>query len=59
MNKEGQVTSTPVKAATGFALFVKENYSKVKGPNIGHAEVMKQLGETFGKLTVSQKALFN
>lgn len=58
MNKEGQVVSTPVKSATGFAKFVKENYSKVKRPNVAHAEVMKMLGEGFGKLTVEQKAAY-
>lgn len=59
MNKEGQVVSTPVKSATGFAKFVQENYAKVKKPNIGHADVMKILGENFGQLTVTQKAVFN
>ncbi|XP_063707581.1 germ cell nuclear acidic protein-like [Culicoides brevitarsis] len=58
INKEGQMVSTPVKSATGFAKFVKENYSKVKTPNVKHGEVMKTLGQDFGKLSVSQRALY-
>uniref|UniRef100_A0A336LSJ3 CSON003111 protein n=1 Tax=Culicoides sonorensis TaxID=179676 RepID=A0A336LSJ3_CULSO len=57
-DKDGNVVSTPAKGASGFAKFVKENYSKVKRPAIGHAEVMKLLGEDFGKLSVEEKAKF-
>lgn len=56
INKEGQVESEVIKCA-GFSKFVKENYSKVQGPNLGHAEIMKIVGDNFKKLTFAQKAL--
>lgn len=59
IDKDGNVVSTPVKQASGFSKYVKENYSKVKKPNIPHGDVMRLLGEEFGKLSVEEKIKFN
>lgn len=56
LNKQAKgitVQSTPRKA-TGFALFVKENYATVKAPNLNHGKVMKLLGQKFAELKVTQ-----
>ncbi|GJQ86446.1 hypothetical protein Trydic_g10353 [Trypoxylus dichotomus] len=42
--------ATPKKEPTGFALFIKENYSSVKKANMNHAEVMKILSKNFSEL---------
>lgn len=52
--KAGDVLKTPIRAASGFALFVKENYKRVKNPDIKHAEVMKLLGQDFAKMKVQK-----
>lgn len=41
------VPTTPKKEATGFALFVKENYAQVKTPQLNHGDVMRILGQNF------------
>ncbi|RZB38782.1 acidic repeat-containing protein-like, partial [Asbolus verrucosus] len=48
------VPATPKKAATGFALFVKENYATHKTPDLKHGDVMKILGKKFSSLKVDQ-----
>lgn len=50
--KTGEVVKTPVRAASGFALYVKENYGRVKQPQLKHAEVMKLLSQDFAGLKV-------
>ena len=54
------IPSTPrsPRAATGFALYVKENYKTTKEKNQGlaHAEIMKLLGNKFASAkTTSEK----
>lgn len=44
------VTPATPKKATGFALFVKENYGDVKTENMNHADVMKALSKKFNEL---------
>ncbi|CAG9825392.1 unnamed protein product [Phaedon cochleariae] len=44
------VPATPKKEATGFALFVKENYGIYKTPDVKHGDVMKILGQKFQKI---------
>ncbi|XP_056643015.1 germ cell nuclear acidic protein-like [Diorhabda sublineata] len=54
-NKKGEikaVAATPKKEPTGFALFVKENYSSYKTPERKHADVMKMLGQKFQTMKV-------
>lgn len=43
---------------TGFALFVKENYSTVKKANskITHSEVMKVLAQKFAQVKISKQS---
>ncbi|KAK9743895.1 SprT-like family [Popillia japonica] len=48
--KKAMTPVTPKKQATGFALFVKENYSNVKQDNVTHAEVMKILSKKFAEV---------
>nr|XP_023015904.1 uncharacterized protein LOC111505345 [Leptinotarsa decemlineata] len=48
------VPATPKKEASGFALFVKENYGAYKTPNLKHGDVMKLLGQKFQQLKVNQ-----
>lgn len=50
--KTGEVFKTPVRAASGFALFVKENYKKLKNPQLKHADVMKLLSQNFAEMKV-------
>ncbi|XP_066263061.1 germ cell nuclear acidic-1 protein-like [Euwallacea similis] len=50
------VTATPKKQATGFALFVKENYALHKDPAKKHGEIMKALGEKFSELKVKKSS---
>lgn len=59
-DKDGNVVHTPVRKATGFARFVKEQYKNVKqGNNLKHADVMKALSENFSTLSVDEKAKYN
>ncbi|KAL3283413.1 hypothetical protein HHI36_006558 [Cryptolaemus montrouzieri] len=46
------VPATPKKEPTGFALFVKENYSDFKEPGRNHAEVMRMLSAKFKEMKV-------
>lgn len=46
------VAVTPRKPATGFALFVKENYALYKDPAKKHGDVMRVLGQKFAELKV-------
>lgn len=48
------VTATPKKEANGFALFVKENYSKLRTPDLKHGDVMKLLGQKFNELKLQK-----
>lgn len=57
-NKDGQITATPTRKATGFAKYVKEQYKMIKQPHLNHGEVMKLLGENFGGLSVEEKAMY-
>lgn len=41
---------TPVREATGFAKFVKENFAKYKRDDLKAAEVMRILGAEYAKL---------
>ncbi|KAJ2940985.1 hypothetical protein O0L34_g13111 [Tuta absoluta] len=47
--KDGVIVSTPARKAgpNDFALYVKENYSKMKDSTKTHAQVMKILGEQY------------
>ncbi|XP_039294590.1 uncharacterized protein LOC111060193 isoform X2 [Nilaparvata lugens] len=49
-------TTRAVRAPTGFALFVKENYAKVRQENdkLAHKDVMKVLSERFAKFKVTK-----
>ena len=52
--KTGEVMKTPVRAASGFALFVKENYKRLKQPQLKHADVMKLLSADFQNMKVQR-----
>lgn len=54
-NKDGEIVSTPVKKAAGFAKFVQEKYKQYKAPNLKHGDVMKLLGTAFGTMSVDEK----
>ncbi|XP_017773813.1 PREDICTED: acidic repeat-containing protein [Nicrophorus vespilloides] len=56
--KNGETKSVPSvkKQPNGFALFVKENYSKYKTDNMKNKDVMKLLGQKFKDLKVDQKS---
>ncbi|CAG9826212.1 unnamed protein product [Diabrotica balteata] len=57
-NKKGEtksVAATPKKEATGFALFVKENYGIYKTTDRKHGDVMKILGQKFQMMKVDIK----
>lgn len=60
-DKEGNIVSAPVKKASGFAKFVKEQYKVVKEQraDLKHGDVMRLLGAKFSGLTVEQKAKYN
>ncbi|XP_004535098.1 spindle pole body component 110 [Ceratitis capitata] len=49
-DKDGNVMSTPVREAKGFAKFVKDNYKQHKRPDLKHADVMKILSSEFAAL---------
>ena len=51
----GQIVQTPVKKASGFALFVKEKYKDYKKPELKHADIMKILSNEFSSLAVQDK----
>lgn len=51
--KTGEVVKTPVRAASGFALYVKENYKRLKQPQLKHADVMKLLSVNFADMKVT------
>lgn len=53
--KDGQIVQTPVRAASGFAKFVKEKYKEFKEPGIKHADVMKLISAAFSSLSVEEK----
>ncbi|KAJ8920688.1 hypothetical protein NQ315_004827 [Exocentrus adspersus] len=58
VNKKGEaksVPATPKKEASGFALFVKENYSAHKQPHLKHGDVMKLLGQKFQEMKLKPK----
>ncbi|KAG6803363.1 acidic repeat-containing protein isoform X1 [Apis mellifera caucasica] len=47
---------TPKREPSAFALYVKENYNSVKKErNIGHAAVMKLLGQQFSAIKIAKK----
>ncbi|XP_065361595.1 germ cell nuclear acidic protein [Calliphora vicina] len=52
-DKAGNIIPTPVKEATGFAKFVKDNYKKFKRDDRKHADVMKLLSSEFASLKVA------
>ncbi|KAH8397794.1 hypothetical protein KR222_001786 [Zaprionus bogoriensis] len=49
-DKSGNVVPTPVREATGFAKFVKENYQKYKRDNLTAPQVMRILSSEYAKL---------
>lgn len=54
--KTGEIktmVATP-KKVSGFALFVKENYSDVKTEELKHGDVMKILGRKFTNLNIKK-----
>lgn len=55
--KSGTVQmQTPKREPSAFALYVKENYNSVKKErNIGHAAVMKLLGQQFSAIKIAKK----
>lgn len=56
--KSGTVQmQTPRREPSGFALYVKQNYSSVKKgkTNMKHADVMKTLGQQFSALKITKK----
>lgn len=54
-DKDGNVVPTPVRKATGFAMFVKEKYHQFKVTGCTHADVMKMLSNEFAALSVDEK----
>lgn len=59
-DRKGAVKKVPASAkkeATGFALFVKENYAKFKTPERKHGDVMKMLGEKYKEVKDSNKKI--
>ncbi|VEN63452.1 unnamed protein product [Callosobruchus maculatus] len=57
VSKKGEsksVPATPKKGATGFALFVKENYGAHKTPDRKHGDVMRILGQKFQEMKVKK-----
>lgn len=60
VSKTGKIqkkVSSQVKEPSGFALFVKENYSSVRQskPNVKHGEIMKILGQQFSALKITPR----
>ncbi|XP_077282902.1 germ cell nuclear acidic peptidase [Arctopsyche grandis] len=56
--KDGLVVPTPVKQrseVTGFALYVKENYSNVRSGSTPHKDAMKYLGRQYAKTKLLSK----
>lgn len=53
--KDGSVLPTPVRQASGFAKFVKEQYKVFKKPGIKHADVMRLISAEFATLSVEEK----
>ncbi|KAH8284298.1 hypothetical protein KR044_010051 [Drosophila immigrans] len=49
-DKQGNVQMQPVREATGFAKFVKEQFKKHKRPDLTAAEVMRILSVEYAKL---------
>ncbi|CAH1960021.1 unnamed protein product [Acanthoscelides obtectus] len=57
ISKKGESKSVPVtpkREATGFALFVKQNYSGYKTPDRKHGDVMRILGQKFQEMKVKK-----
>lgn len=53
MNKKdkfGNIIPTPVRRATGFAKFVKDNFKKYKRDNLRAHEVMRILSVAYAKM---------
>ncbi|XP_064556741.1 germ cell nuclear acidic protein [Drosophila montana] len=48
-DKSGNIVPTPVREATGFAKFVKDNFQKHKRDNLTAAQVMRILGAEYAK----------
>ncbi|EDV95266.1 uncharacterized protein LOC6569447 [Drosophila grimshawi] len=49
-DKSGNIVPTPVREATGFAKFVKENFHKYKRPNLTAPQVMRILSAEYAKV---------
>lgn len=59
IGKKGEAKSVPVtpkKEASGFALFVKQNYGSVKKTDLKHGDVMKILGQKFQEIKLNNKS---
>lgn len=48
-DKSGNIVPTPVREATGFAKFVKDNFQKHKRDNLTAAQVMRILSAEYAK----------
>ncbi|KAM8720349.1 hypothetical protein ACLKA7_006400 [Drosophila subpalustris] len=48
-DKQGNVVATPVREATGFAKYVKDNFKKHKRDNLTAAQVMRILSAEYAK----------
>jgi len=48
-DKQGNIVATPVRQATGFAKYVKDNFKKHKRDNLTAAEVMRILSVEYAK----------
>lgn len=48
-NKVGDIVATPVREATGFAKYVKDNFQKHKRDNLTAAQVMRILSAEYAK----------
>lgn len=46
---------TPIRKASGFAVFVKEKYKNFKKPGVTHADVMRQISNEFALLSHEEK----
>ncbi|CAH2099246.1 unnamed protein product [Euphydryas editha] len=60
-NKDGVIVSTPARKGgpNDFALYVKQNYGKLKDGTRTHAQVMKLLGEQFSAKKTKMEEVFD
>lgn len=54
-DKHGIVTLAPLKKATGFAVYIKEQYKDFRKPGVSHAEAMQMLSAKYATLSTEEK----